>query len=84
MDGPDYIRVLMTDTSFTGEGINRLDTVYKDGLINIRKDEMDDLVNGPVQLELIREVDREVRNGTNEGGRIVITYSLRREFFLRD
>ena len=84
ISGPDYIRVLMTDTSFTGEGINRLDTVYKSGFITIQQDEMDDLLNGPVQLELIREVDREVRNGTNEGGRIVITYSLRKEFFLRN
>lgn len=84
LDGPDYIRILMTDTSFTGEGINRLDTVYKDGLVTIRKEEIGDLENGPVQLELIRETDREVKNGTSEGGRIVITYSLRREFILRD
>lgn len=84
IDGPDYIRVLMTDTSFTGEGINKLDTVYKDGLIVIRKDEIGELISGPVQLELIREVDREVKNGTSERGRIVITYSLRREFMLRD
>lgn len=84
IDGPDYIRVLMTDTSFTGEGINRLDTIYKGGFITIQQWEMEDLLNGPVQLELIRELEREVRNGTNEGGRIVITYSLRREFFLRD
>jgi hypothetical protein len=84
VDGPDYIRTLITDTSFTGEGINRLDTVYKGGFITIQQWEMEDLLNGPVQLELIREVDKEVRNGTSEGGRIVIIYSLRREFILRD
>ena len=84
IDGPDYIRTLMTDTSFIGEGINRLDTVYKDGFIAISREEIADLVNGPVQLELIQEADREVKNGTSEGGRIVITYSLRREFFIRN
>ncbi|HWR32741.1 MAG TPA: hypothetical protein VN451_04420 [Chitinophagaceae bacterium] len=84
IDGPDYIRVLMTDTSFTGEGINRLDTVYRDGLIKIKKEEMAELANGPIQLELIREFDKPVRNGTSEGGRVSITYTLRREFFLKD
>jgi hypothetical protein len=84
IESPDYIRTLMTDTSFTGEGINRLDTIYKNGFITIQQYEMEDLVNGPVQLELIREVDREVKNGTNEGGRLSITYTLRREFFLKD
>lgn len=84
LDGPDYIRILMMDTSFTGEGINRLDTVYKDGLITIRNEEIGGLANGPIQLELIRESDREVKSGTSEGGRISIIYTLRREFFLRD
>lgn len=82
LDPEDYIRIMLTDTSYTGEGINRLDTVY-DGKVVVRKQDMYDLYNGPVQLELSREFEKPVTNN-KEGGRLLITYSIRREFFLRD
>ncbi len=84
IDSPDYLRVLMTDTSYTGEGINRLDMVYKDGLITISKDEITGLVNGPIHLEITKENDRPVKNGTKEGGRILVSYGLKREFMLKN
>lgn len=83
LEAKDYIRVLMTDTSFVNNGINRVDTVVNGRLI-IRKDDLESLANGPVQLEFIREYEKPVKNGTDEGGRLLITYSLKREFFLKD
>lgn len=83
LDPIDVVRVLLTDTSFTGEGINRVDTV-RDGKLLISKDDLAKLASGPVNLELIRENDRKVRAATKKGGRISITFGLRREFLLID
>jgi hypothetical protein len=83
LEAKDYVRVLMTDTSFVNNGINRVDAVMNGKLI-ISAAELETLANGPVQLELIREYEKPVKNGTEEGGRLFITYSLKREFFLKD
>lgn len=83
LEAKDYIRVLMTDTSFANNGINRVDAVINGRLV-ITKADLESLANGPVQLEFIREYEKPVKNGTDEGGRLLITYSLKREFFLKD
>ncbi len=83
LDKVDHVRVLMTDTSYTSEGINRVDTV-KNGQIIISDTDMSGLANGPIHLELIREDIRDVENGTFAGGRISISYGLSREFILKD
>ena len=79
----DLVRVLMTDTSFSNEEINRVDSV-KNGRIIIAKEELMGLSNGPIHLEIIKEYGREVKNGTKVGGRLSIFYGLRREFILED
>ncbi|HEX7847096.1 MAG TPA: hypothetical protein VF476_14945 [Chitinophagaceae bacterium] len=79
----DYVRVLLTDTSYTSDGINRVDTV-KNGKLVIPKADLKGLVNGPIHLELIKEDERRVKNGTPEGGVLSISYALRREFLLKD
>lgn len=78
-----YVRVTLTDTLFASEGINRLDTI-KNGQINITEEDLKSLVNGLIQLELTKEEERPVKNGTREGGRISISYGLKREFILED
>ena len=83
LEAKDYIRLLMTDTSFINNGINRVDAVTN-GHMMITKDDLETLANGPVQLELIREYERQVKNDTGARGRLLITYSLKREFFLKD
>ncbi len=83
LETKDYVRVLMTDTSFINNGINRVDAVT-DGHLMITKADLETLANGPVQLELIREYERRVKNDTGARGRLLITYSLKREFFLKD
>lgn len=79
----DNVRVLMTDTSYLSEEINRVDTV-KNGRLIISKEELMALTNGPVHLEITKEIERSVKNGTPEGGKISISYGLKREFILRD
>lgn len=83
LEAKDFIRVVMTDTSFANNGINRVDAV-SNGRLVITKDDLETLANGPVQVEFIREYEKPVKNGTDEGGRLLITYSLKREFFLKD
>jgi hypothetical protein len=83
LESEDYIRVVMTDTVFENDGINRVDTVINGRLI-ISKNDLQSLENGPVQLEFIREYERPVKKGTEQGGRLRITYGLKREFILKD
>lgn len=79
----DYVRVLLTDTSFTSDGINRVDTV-KNGRLLLSKADLEKLVNGPVHLELVKEDEKQVKDATQEGGKISVSYALRREFILKD
>lgn len=77
----NYIRIVLTDTSRQHDGINRVDTVTNGRIIITEKD-LRDISNGPVHLELIKEEERKVKNGTPEGGRMSISYGLKREFKL--
>lgn len=79
----DLVRVLMTDTAFFSEEVNRVDSV-KNGRLYIFKEELTGLKNGPIYLEITKENEREIRMGTNEGGRLSISYGLKREFELKD
>jgi len=83
LDKKDYVRVLMMDTSFTGDGINRLDTVWNNKLM-LSKYSLSYLESGPIHLELIRETEKLVENHTGAGGTITVLYTIRREFWLRD
>jgi hypothetical protein len=79
----DMMRILMTDTSYTGEGINRLDTVVANRLVISRR-ELSRLENGPIQLEFIREDERLIETNNWDSGSISVIYAVRREFFLKD
>lgn len=79
----DYIRILFTDTSFYSRGIDRLDTI-RNGKIIVTRHDLDDLKNGPVSLEFYREDDKILKQATKEGGRLSISYGLKRVFELKD
>lgn len=79
----EIVRVLLTDTSFASNGINRLDTVKNKQIIVTGK-ELENLVNGPVQLEFIKEFERPIKSGITTRGRLAISYSIKREFLLLD
>lgn len=83
LEPEDYLRVLIVDTSVINEGINRVDTLQNGRLI-ITSEDLQKLDSGPIQLLFFRELVIPTKASTNKGGRILITYSLGREFFLKD
>lgn len=79
----DRVRVLLTDTSFINDGVNRVEKL-RDGKLVIDSSSLDRVANGPVLAEFIREFEQPIKDGTKAGGRLRITYALKREFFLAD
>ena len=79
----DIVRVLMTDTAFNSRGVNRMDTL-RNGKMLISRQDLANLVNGPVHLELIWELEKELKEAPGAGGKISISYGLSREFALVD
>lgn len=79
----DVIRVVMIDTAFASEDINELDTV-KNGTLFIKKQQLKAVANGPITLQLFKEEERPVKEAIEKGGQLAITYSLSRDFELRD
>lgn len=78
----DYVNVMLHDTASFSEGINRIDTV-KNGSITITKEDLTRLADGPVYLEILKEDEKRVKNGTKEGGKLSISYGLKRQFELK-
>lgn len=83
LDTVDYVRVFARDTSFRSRDINEVDTV-RNGMVIIHSDQLKNLVNGPIVLQLSRELEKPLKNGTKEGGRLSISYTIQREFQLKD
>jgi len=79
----DQVRVLLTDTGFYTRGIDRIDTVT-DGQIVISRYDLDNVKDGPVTIEFYRETEQELEEATARGGRLAMTFGLRREFVLKD
>lgn len=78
------IRYALTDTSFESEGINEVQRMGSSGRLHFTKEEVDKLSSGHITLLLNLEEDRSLKNGTKGGGRLSISYALRREFELKD
>lgn len=79
LEQEDFIRVLINDTSVKND-INRMDTV-RNGQLTVSLEDLENLAPGPLQFEFIREYEREIKNAP-EGGRLLIIYGVKREFFL--
>ena len=83
LDEKDFIRVLLSDTTYPGEGLDRVDTVWNNRLI-LTRETLSYLEPGPLFLELIREREKPLKQVTQTGGRISMSYTIRREFWLKD
>lgn len=79
----DYVSVILTDTVFTNSGVNRIDTV-KNGALVLTRDDLDKLASGPVYLDLFKEEEKPIENGTPEGGKFNKVFSVRKAFLLVD
>ena len=76
------VRVVITDATFEGDGVNEMDTV-RNNQLDLRKF-LPALSNGPINLHLYKEEDRLLNRESFGGGEISITYGLKREFELKD
>lgn len=77
---PTQLRLLMLDTAFVSKGFN--DTIsVMNGQIKIGESILNNLKNGPINMELYMEKEVPLHH-TKAGGRLSITYGLKREFEL--
>jgi hypothetical protein len=84
LEAVDVLSVTLTDTSFQSADItNDIDTV-RNGRLVISSHRLSALVNGPINLQLYKEVDKPIKNATKEGGKLHIRYGLKRQFELKD
>lgn len=79
----EQVRLTLTDTAFTGNGIHRVDSVNSGKLI-VTTQELAALANGPITLILEKEAELPLKNATAEGGRLLLRFSVKREFELKD
>jgi len=79
----DRVRVFLEDTAFRSVGINRLDSP-RNGAIHVSRAELEDLNNGPIQLELSREVSTRMQLYKPFHGSLGISYGIDRRFILKD
>ena len=83
LDSIAYVNVILTDTSFNSADINDIDTV-RNGRLVISAHRLAAVVNGPINLQFHREMEKPMKNGTKEGGKLYIHYGLKREFELKE
>jgi hypothetical protein len=79
MKDEEALLIVLTDTSFHTNDINRIDTARK-GLLKISREDLQEIRNGPVALEINKIEERPIKKGTMVGGRIIIEYGIRRVF----
>lgn len=75
--------VILTDTSFLSNDLNRLDTA-KNGRLQIAPQNLAEVKNGPVILQLFKNEELKLKDAPRQGGRLLISYALQRELFLRN
>ena len=76
---PTTVRLVMIDTSFATPDINE-DVLIEKGEIRIDERRLANLAKGPITLEIYREEEKKLKDVFKTGGRILMTYSLRRQF----
>ena len=83
LDSLDLLGITLTDTSFASADINDIDTVTNGRLV-INASRLSSLVNGPINLQFYKEIERPLKNSSKEGGRLYISYGVKREFELKN
>ncbi|HEY0041550.1 MAG TPA: hypothetical protein VGB71_12840 [Flavisolibacter sp.] len=80
---PTPIRLVMIDTAYATTDVNE-EMRIRDGIVPIDGQKLANLVKGPITLEVYREEEKPLQGISKKGGRISITYGLRRQFELVD
>ncbi len=76
------MQVVITDTSSFSEGIDRMDSV-RNGRLILPPEYFATLANGPVLLELFSEQVEKLKKAPPRGGRLRVSYNVKRSFELR-
>lgn len=79
----DRVRVILVDTVFSTPDINEMLPVVS-GRLEISGELLTSVRTGPVTLLLFKEEDRRIYHPAVSGGKIAVTYGLKREFDLVD
>lgn len=79
----EVLDISMSDTSYTGDGVLRKARLENTRL-SVTDDDLSKLASGPILFEITKETERPVKKGTREGGKIIVAYTIRREFWLKD
>ncbi|MBI1343827.1 MAG: hypothetical protein GC171_12920 [Terrimonas sp.] len=82
LDKEDYLRIWLSDTLFSSDDINEVDTV-RNGQLTISREKLENIADGPINLQFFKEFDQPLKNPSPEGGSLNIKYGLKREFELR-
>lgn len=81
--GENKLRLFLLDSSFLSGGYNELVPV-RNGELVIDKSIWDQMKTGPIVMQLSLEKEQPLQQVTKAGGRLSITYGLKREFELVD
>jgi hypothetical protein len=79
----DRVRVILVDTVFSSPDINEMLPVVN-GRLEVGPELLTSVYTGPVTLLLFKEEDRRIHHSAISGGKIAITYGVKREFDLVD
>lgn len=80
--GESAVRLVMVDTSYTSKDVNEEITVVN-GELRIGTKALANLTKGPITMEIYREEEKPLRQSPGSG-RLLITYSLRRQFLFTE
>ena len=78
----DLVQIAAIDTSFASNDINK-ETFANENAVSISELDWQNLKNGPIIMDIVVESATPLRH-TEKGGRLVINYSMKRDFILRD
>lgn len=75
------LRLVMIDTAFATADVNE-EIFVSNGELKVDSVQLAALSTGPVTIEIYREEEGPLKNASKRGGRLQMTYSLRREIEL--
>lgn len=79
----DRVRLVITDTSFASPDINEVVPV-KDGSLLITAEQLAKVNSGLLFIEMVKEKEWPIKNGTGKGGKILISQAIKKEAELKD
>lgn len=77
------VRLVITDTAFSTHDVNEIMSIVN-GKIPIDERLLSSLKAGPINLEIYLEDEWHVKHGTKQGGKVSVSYGLKRELELTD